>query len=88
MVAEENLDMREEEERFQEACDEVSSAVASKDSDLAFIACAAIMLDKLEDMFLTDEDTTYPLMLANQVHAEFISLMKEYGYDLSVDTTH
>jgi hypothetical protein len=82
------LTTEEEEALFQEACSVVTEVTSRMEPDLAFVACAAVMLDRLEDMFLMEDDTTYPLMLANQIHAEFISLMKEYGYDLSVDTTH
>lgn len=76
----------EDEQLFVEAANIVHDAVVELDEDLSFMACATVMLDKLEYMLTKGEDTTYALMLANQVHAEFMALMSDHGYDLSVNT--
>lgn len=84
LTLEESADKDEQE--FVDAANTVHEAVSRLDSDLAFMACGTVMLDMLEDMFNANQDPAYPLMLANQIHAEFITLMTEHGFDLSVNS--
>lgn len=75
-----------DEQAFVDAANIVHNAAIELDADLAFMACATVMLDKLEFMIGNSDDSAYTLMLANQVHAEFLTLMADHGFDLSVDS--
>lgn len=77
-----------DQQAFMDAADTVMDVTNRLDSDLAFVACGAVMLDCLEDLLETEEDKGYVVSLANQIHVEFMSLMSAYGYELSDETEH
>jgi hypothetical protein len=79
---------QDDEAAFVEAAGIITDAAESLEADLAFMACSTVMLDALEFMITSDIDPAYTLMLANQVHAEFLTLLADHGYDLSVNTVN
>jgi hypothetical protein len=75
-----------DERLFIDAANLVSDTANKLDDDLAFMACATVMLDRLEFLLSDAESSKYVLMLANQVHAEFLALMADHGYVLSINS--
>lgn len=77
-----------DQQAFIDAADSVLDVTNELASDLAFVACGAVMLDALEDLLETEEDKGYVVSLANQIHVEFMSLMSSFGYELSDEVEH
>lgn len=79
-----NPDEKDQQE-FMAAAATIDEATKDLSTDLTFVACASIMLDMLDNLLSDPDNTTYGLMLANQVHVEFMNLMANHGFDLSPD---
>jgi hypothetical protein len=77
-----------DQQEFMAAAAAVHETTQDMTSDLTFIACASVMLDVLDDLLSSPEYNTYGVMLANQVHVEFINLMANHGFDLASETKH
>jgi len=79
-----NIDELDQQE-FMAAAALIDEATKDLSTDLTFVASASIMLDMLDDLLSDPDNNTYALMLANQVHVEFMNLMANHGFDLSPD---